>query len=125
MFKTTVLAATALTTLSVAGCGTMPTERGVTGAGIGATIGLIGGPPGVLIGAAIGGTVGATTTKEDIDIGDPPRLRDRDDGMDDGAEMADDGDPPDDDDGDPPDDDDGDVNPDDEVDGNKPPPQPQ
>jgi len=72
MFKTTLLAATALVALSVAACGTSPTERSVTGAGIGAGVGLLGGPPGVLIGAAVGGTVGATTDEEDINLGPAP-----------------------------------------------------
>ena len=72
MFKTTLMAATALAALSIAACGTSPTERGVTGAGIGAGIGLLGGPPGVLIGAAVGGTVGATTTEEDVNLGPAP-----------------------------------------------------
>lgn len=95
MFKIIVLTTTALTALSLAACGTTPTERGVTGAGIGAGIGILGGPPGILIGAAIGGAVGATTDKRDIDIGDPPRgLRDQDRPYD---EYDDDGAAPDDD----------------------------
>lgn len=115
MLKTIVITATALAALSLAGCGTTPTERGVTGAGIGAGIGILGGPPGILIGAAVGGTLGATTTKRDIDIGDPPRrLRDKDrpydeydDDRDDHGDVDDHAD----------DDDD-----DDDVDGKKPPP---
>jgi len=43
----------------LAGCGTTTGDRTLSGAGIGAGIGLLGGPPGVLIGAAIGG--GAST----------------------------------------------------------------
>jgi len=72
MFKTTLMAPTALAALGLTACGTSPAERGVTGAGIGAGVGLIGGPPGVLIGAAIGGTVGATTDEEDINLGPAP-----------------------------------------------------
>jgi osmotically inducible lipoprotein OsmB len=62
----------AVAALSLAACGTTPTERGVTGAGIGAGIGLLGGPPGVLIGAAAGGAIGATTTRDDLNLGDAP-----------------------------------------------------
>lgn len=79
MFRTSLLAATMLAAFSLAACGTTPTERGLTGAGIGAATGaVIGGVTGgsvgtgAVVGAVVGGAIGATTTKDDIDIGDPP-----------------------------------------------------
>jgi len=61
-----------------AGCGNTPTDRGVSGAGIGAAGGAIVGAVtglsvlnGALIGAAVGGVTGAVTDKSTIDIGDP------------------------------------------------------
>ena len=38
----------------LAGCGTTPGDRTLSGAGIGAGIGLLAGPPGVLVGAHLG-----------------------------------------------------------------------
>jgi len=55
----------------LAACGTAPSDRALSGAGIGAGIGLIGGPPGVVIGAAAGGVVGAVTRPDQIDLGRP------------------------------------------------------
>jgi osmotically inducible lipoprotein OsmB len=55
----------------LAGCGTTTGDRTLSGAGIGAAVGLLGGPPGVLIGAAIGGAGGAITDPEDIYLGRP------------------------------------------------------
>ena len=55
----------------LAACGTTPGDRALSGAGIGAGIGLLGGPPGVLIGAAIGGAGGALTDPEDVNLGEP------------------------------------------------------
>ena len=55
----------------LAGCGTTPGDRTLSGAGIGAGIGLLAGPPGVLVGAAIGGAGGAVTDAEDVYLGDP------------------------------------------------------
>lgn len=55
----------------LAGCGTTTGDRTLSGAGIGAGIGLLGGPPGVLIGAAIGGAGGAVTDPEDVNLGTP------------------------------------------------------
>ena len=55
----------------LAGCGTTTGDRTLSGAGIGAGIGLLGGPPGVLIGAAIGGAPGAITDPEDVNLGTP------------------------------------------------------
>ena len=79
MLRTSLLTATVFAALSVTACGTTPTERGLTGAGIGAATGaIIGGVTGgsvgtgAVVGGVVGGAVGALTTKDDIDIGDPP-----------------------------------------------------
>jgi hypothetical protein len=82
MHKQLLMSATILAALSLGACGTTPTERGLTGAGLGAlggaAIGSISGDAGTgaVIGGVVGGIVGATTTKDDIDIGDPPWKRD-------------------------------------------------
>ena len=55
----------------LAGCGTTPGDRALSGAGIGAGIGLLAGPPGVLIGAGIGAAGGAITDPEDVNLGTP------------------------------------------------------
>jgi hypothetical protein len=55
----------------LAGCGTTPGDRTLSGAGIGAGIGLLAGPPGVLVGAAVGGAGGAVTDAEDVYLGRP------------------------------------------------------
>lgn len=62
----------------LAACGTTPTDRAISGAGIGAASGaassaLVGGDPatGALIGGAVGGATGALTDSRDIDLGRP------------------------------------------------------
>ena len=55
----------------LAGCGTTPGDRTLSGAGIGAGIGLLAGPPGVLVGAAIGGASGAVTDPDAVNLGTP------------------------------------------------------
>ena len=55
----------------LSGCGTTTGDRGLSGAGIGAGIGLIGGPPGVVVGGAIGAGVGMVTTPTQINLGKP------------------------------------------------------
>ncbi len=64
--------------LALAACGTTPTERGTTGAGIGAAGGAIIGAvtglsvlEGALIGTAIGGATGLLTDEEDVNLGEP------------------------------------------------------
>ena len=52
-------------------CGTATGDRGLSGAGIGAGIGLIGGPPGVLVGGAVGAAVGMVTKPSTVDLGKP------------------------------------------------------
>jgi hypothetical protein len=76
MWKT--IAATAALGLLLAGCGTSPEERGITGAGLGAATGAAGSAiaggdagTGALIGGVAGGAAGALTEEETIDLGDP------------------------------------------------------
>lgn len=65
----------AFSALTLAACGNTPTERGLSGAGIGAGVGavgttLVGGSPwtGAAVGAAVGGATGALTDKDDINL---------------------------------------------------------
>lgn len=60
-----------LALLTLAACGTTKSQRGLSGASIGAGVGLLGGPGGVLVGAAVGGSVGYLTDKEDLYLGEP------------------------------------------------------
>ena len=63
--------------LLLAACGTTPTDRGLTGAAIGAGIGTAAGfafgAPliGAAAGALAGGAVGAVTTPAQVDLGKP------------------------------------------------------
>ncbi len=75
------LACAAVLALGVAACGNTPTERGVTGGAIGAGVGgatgaLTGGSAvgGALIGGAVGAAAGALTDRDQVDLGDRPRL---------------------------------------------------
>lgn len=75
MNKTATLTLVALTTLALAACGNTKTERGLSGAGIGAGVGavgstLTGGSPwtGAVLGGVVGGATGALTDKDDIDL---------------------------------------------------------
>ena len=61
-----ILAATLL-----CGCGTAAGDRGLSGAGIGAGIGVIGGPPGVIVGGLVGAGVGLVSSPRSIDLGQP------------------------------------------------------
>jgi hypothetical protein len=65
------LAMAMIATALLAGCGTTPGDRTLSGAGIGAGIGLLAGPPGVLVGAAIGGASGAVTDPDAVNLGTP------------------------------------------------------
>ena len=60
-----------LAALTLAACGTTTGDRGLSGAGIGAGIGLIGGPPGVVVGGAVGAAVGMVTKPSTVDLGKP------------------------------------------------------
>lgn len=64
--------------LVLAGCGTSPTDRAVTGAGIGAAAGAVGAAivdghvgAGLLLGGIAGAAAGAATSPDHIDLGDP------------------------------------------------------
>jgi len=61
-----ILAVTALS-----GCGTTTGDRGLSGAGIGAGIGLLAGPPGVAVGGAVGAVVGMATRPDTVNLGKP------------------------------------------------------
>ncbi len=76
--KTTTLAATLLVALiALGGCGNSTGDRAVTGGGIGAGIGALGGlmvgapMEGALIGGAVGAGTGALTSPSQIDLGKP------------------------------------------------------
>ncbi|HXI99764.1 MAG TPA: hypothetical protein VNH44_00990 [Micropepsaceae bacterium] len=55
----------------LAGCGTATGDRGLSGAGIGAGIGVIGGPPGIVVGGAVGAAVGMVTKPSTVNLGKP------------------------------------------------------
>jgi len=67
----------ALAGLTLAGCGTTPGDRGLSGAGIGAATGavvgaMVGAPlAGAAIGAGAGATVGVATSPATVDLGKP------------------------------------------------------
>lgn len=66
-----------LATILLAGCGTQPADRAVSGAAIGAAGGavvgaLVGAPAiGAAIGAGVGATTGAATSPSNVDLGKP------------------------------------------------------
>jgi hypothetical protein len=60
-----------LAVVALSGCGTADGDRGLSGATIGAGIGIIGGPPGMLVGGAIGAAVGMATEPSQINLGEP------------------------------------------------------
>ncbi len=75
MKKTAAFALVAASTLMLSACGNTPTERGLSGAGIGAGVGavgsaLTGGSPwtGAAIGGVVGGATGAMTDRDDINL---------------------------------------------------------
>ena len=76
MIRTHVFALAALAALSLSACGTSQTDRGLSGAGIGAATGaVIGGVTGgsigtgAVIGGVVGGVVGANSTEAGIKRG--------------------------------------------------------
>lgn len=79
MTKTVVLRSgvLGLALLTLAACGSTPTDRGLSGAGLGAAGGAIGGAlvgvpaTGAAIGAIVGGAIGAITQPSQIDLGKP------------------------------------------------------
>ncbi len=52
-------------------CGTTMGDRGLSGAGIGAGIGVLGGPPGIVVGGLVGAGVGMVTSPRTVDLGQP------------------------------------------------------
>jgi osmotically inducible lipoprotein OsmB len=58
--------------LMLAGCGTSTGDRGLSGAGLGAAVGALAGPPGMLVGAAVGAGTGMATSPRDVNLGPPP-----------------------------------------------------
>ena len=63
---------------TLSACGTTPSERGLSGAGLGAAAGAAGAAisgggvaTGAAIGAAAGAAAGALTEEEDVDLGEP------------------------------------------------------
>jgi hypothetical protein len=70
-----------LAAATLAACGDTQTERGVTGAAIGAGAGAVGSAAlggsvvgGALIGGAAGAATGVLTDRDDLDLGDVPDL---------------------------------------------------
>lgn len=57
--------------LMLAACGTTNSQRGLSGAALGAGVGLLGGPIGVVAGAALGAGTGILTDEDDIYLGEP------------------------------------------------------
>jgi hypothetical protein len=73
-----LISAIAVVGLLVAGCGSSKTDRGLSGAGIGAAAGagtaaVTGGNPltGAVLGGAAGGAAGVLTDEDDVDLGEP------------------------------------------------------
>jgi uncharacterized membrane protein len=77
MNRTCIAIATMLAALSLTGCGSSTGERAISGGGIGAGVGALGGfmvgapLEGALIGGAVGAGTGALTNKNQIDLGRP------------------------------------------------------
>jgi len=75
--KFSMLTILSLTCLSLAACGSSPTDRALSGGGIGAATGAAGAAAtggsvggGALLGGVIGAGVGALTDEDDIDLDD-------------------------------------------------------
>ena len=86
--------ALAIIGLLLAGCGSSKTDRGLSGAGIGAAAGagtsaVTGGNPltGAILGGAAGGAAGVLTDEDDVDLGDPVWNRDGDNDDDDDGNL--------------------------------------
>lgn len=66
-----------LSLLALGACGSSTSDRALSGGGIGAGVGLVGGAlvgapvEGALIGGAVGAGTGALTDENDIDLGKP------------------------------------------------------
>ena len=66
-----VVAIGMLAALVLSGCGTVTGDRGLSGAGIGAGIGVIGGPPGMVVGGAVGAVAGMLSKPQQVNLGKP------------------------------------------------------
>ena len=77
MKRTIITMTILLSAVSLAACGNTSGDRALSGAGIGAGVGLVGGAllgspgTGALIGGAVGAGAGALTDSNQIDLGDP------------------------------------------------------
>lgn len=60
-----------LGTFLLSACGTATGDRGLSGAGIGAGIGIIGGPPGIVVGGVVGAAAGMLSKPQQVDLGKP------------------------------------------------------
>jgi hypothetical protein len=75
--KIGIVAVLGLTALALAGCGSTTEDRALSGGGIGAGAGALGGAlmghpvEGALLGGAAGAGTGALTKQSDIDLGKP------------------------------------------------------
>jgi hypothetical protein len=65
------VAIAALASVLLSGCGTQTGDRGLSGAGIGAGIGIIGGPPGIVVGGVVGAAAGMLSKPKQVDLGKP------------------------------------------------------
>jgi osmotically inducible lipoprotein OsmB len=77
MKRVTLAACLAFTLLALGACGSSTTDRALSGGGIGAGVGALGGlvvgapVTGALIGGAVGAGAGALTDEKDINLGKP------------------------------------------------------
>lgn len=60
-----------LVSVLLSGCGTAAGDRGLSGAGIGAGIGIIGGPPGIVVGGVVGAAAGMLSKPQQVNLGKP------------------------------------------------------
>ena len=65
------LAAVLLAGVALSACGTSTTDRTASGAALGAGVGALAGPPGIVIGALAGGATGAVTNPSEVNLGPP------------------------------------------------------
>jgi hypothetical protein len=66
-----VVAIGILASMLLSGCGTAAGDRGLSGAGIGAGIGVIGGPPGIVVGGVVGAAAGMLSKPQQVNLGKP------------------------------------------------------
>ena len=77
MKRIALAAVLSLSLLALGACGSSTSDRALSGGGIGAGVGLVGGAlvgapvEGALIGGAVGAGTGALTDEKDIDLGKP------------------------------------------------------